>query len=75
MAARLKVKWEDPSAHSFIPTLLDTKPDGLYVSAFCPLCDKEEKSKVEVPGQPREGSTAVARIRAHLRQQHRKVAL
>ena len=75
MAVQIKVKWEDSSAHSFIPTLLEMKSDGLHVSAFCPLCDKEEKSKVEVPGQPREESASVSRIRAHLRQQHRKVAL
>lgn len=63
------------SAQSFIPTLLDIKHDGVYVIAFCPLCDSEEKSRIEYPGQPRHGAASVARIRAHLRLRHRKVQL
>ncbi len=75
MASLLKVKWEEPSALSFIPTLVEVKGDGAYVFAYCPLCDKEEKSKLDHPGQPRDGAASIARIRAHIRSQHRKVVL
>jgi hypothetical protein len=75
MANLLKAKREVSSGQTFIPTLLEQKPDGIYVNAFCPLCDKAEKSKVQHPGQTRDEAASVARIRAHIRERHGKVAI
>lgn len=75
MANLLKVKCEAPSVHSFIPTLLEQKPDGIYIHAFCPLCDVADKSKVQHTGQARDEAASVARIRAHLRERHGKLAI
>ena len=75
MANLLKVKHGPPPVQSFIPTLLEQKPDGIYINAFCPLCDKAEKSKVERPGQARDDAPSVARIRAHVRERHGKVVV
>lgn len=75
MAKLLKVKREAQSVQSFIPTLLEQKPDGIYINAFCPLCDKAEKSKVERPDLARDDAVSVARIRAHIRERHGKVVI
>jgi hypothetical protein len=53
-----------------IPTLVETSKEGLYLVAYCPVCDKSEKSKVEFPGQPREAAASVLKIRAHWNQRH-----
>ena len=57
MAILLKVKWEKPSAHSFILMLLERRHDGLNVSAFCRLCDKEEMTQIEDPQQSRHATS------------------
>jgi len=63
-----------PVSLPVIPTLLETGKDGLQVVAYCPVCDKSERSKVDYPGQPRSSVASVARIRAHWEKRHgRKV--
>jgi hypothetical protein len=60
------------SAPPVIPTLVEVNQDGLYLRAYCPLCDKSEQAKVEYLGQPRQSVASVARIRAHLQKRHRR---
>lgn len=55
-----------------IPTLVEVGKDGLYVVAYCPVCDKSERSKVAYAGQPRASVDSIARIRAHWQKKHRK---
>lgn len=82
MAIVLKLKQVEQSAgsephkrvrHSLvIPTLLEVNRDGIYLVAYCPVCDKLEKAKVEYAGQPRHSVASVAKIRRHLQQRHRR---
>lgn len=60
------------SVQPVIPTLVEVTKDGLYLVAYCPVCDKSEKAKVEYPGQSRHSVASVAKIRAHLQTRHRK---
>lgn len=60
------------SAPPAIPTLVEVNERGLFVRAYCPICDKSETSKVEYPGQPRDTVASVAKIRVHLQKRHRK---
>ena len=55
-----------------IPTLVEVNRDGIYLVAYCPVCDKSEKAKVEYAGQPRHSVASVAKIRRHLQQRHRR---
>lgn len=60
------------AAPPVIPTLVEVNEDGIFLRAYCPICDKSETAKVEYPGQPRDSVASVSKIRAHLRKQHRK---
>lgn len=60
-----------PSQLPVIPTLAEMNRDGLYLVAYCPVCDKSEKAKVAHAGQPRESVDSVIKIRAHLQRRHR----
>jgi len=55
-----------------IPTLVEVNRDGLYLVAYCPVCDKSEKAKVEYAGQPRHNVASVVKIRQHLAKRHRR---
>jgi ATP sulfurylase len=59
------------SSHYTIPTLLERKGGAMYAFAYCPICDKVEKSDDEGRGQQHALDTSVAKIRAHLRSVHR----
>jgi hypothetical protein len=58
------------SKHSTIPTLLERKGTVIFAFAYCPICDRVEKSNGEGHGQQFALDTAVAKIRAHLRMAH-----
>ena len=53
-----------------IPTLLERKGGVLSAFAYCPICDKVEKSSGEGGGQPNALDSAVAKIYQHLRLNH-----
>jgi hypothetical protein len=73
MDALLKARpMNDVDSPSVIPTLAEVNPDGLYLIAYCPFCDKSEKAKVTYPGQPREDVACVGKIRAHMQSRHRQ---
>jgi len=55
-----------------IPTLAELAHDGLYLVAYCPICDKSERAKIDYPGQPRNNIASVLKIRAHMQQRHRR---
>jgi ATP sulfurylase len=59
------------SKHYTIPTLLERKGAVIFALAYCPVCDKVEKSNGEGHGQQYALDTSVAKIRAHLRMAHR----
>lgn len=54
-----------------IPTLLERKGSTIYAFAYCPICDKAEKSSDGGRGQAHALNASVARIRAHMRLEHR----
>ena len=60
-----------PPPTPVIPTLVEVKPDGLYLVAYCPVCDKSEMAKVKYAGESRERVDSVIKIRAHLQRRHR----
>ena len=62
---------EIPPQLPVIPTLVEVNRDGLYLVAYCPVCDKSEKAKVAYAGQSRESVDSVIKIRAHLQRRHR----
>ena len=62
---------KSPPQSPVIPTLVEVNRDGLYLVAYCPVCDKSEKAKVAYAGQARESVDSVIKIRAHLQRRHR----
>jgi hypothetical protein len=58
------------SLDHFIPTLLERKSDGVYAFAYCPICDKVEKSSGDEYGEHRVTAASVAKIREHIRLRH-----
>jgi hypothetical protein len=50
---------------------LERKGGTIYAFAYCPVCDKAEKSSDHGRGPERALDSAVAKIRAHLRLEHR----
>jgi len=59
------------SARHFIPTLIERKAEGISAFAYCPICDKVEKSNDDERGELRATDTAIAKIRMHMRLRHR----
>jgi hypothetical protein len=53
-----------------IPTLVERKVGGFLAIAYCPVCDRAEKSNDEGRGQEHALDASVAKIRAHLRLAH-----
>jgi hypothetical protein len=53
-----------------IPTLLERNNVVLLAYAYCPVCDKVERSDDQGRGHQHALNASVAKIRAHLRSAH-----
>ena len=61
-----------PSSTSVkIATLVDHKREGLFVFAFCPICDHAEESRDEGTGRDGAKSSSIAKIQVHISKAHR----
>ena len=54
-----------------ISFLLDRKPGGISVVAFCPICDRAEESREKGQGQQEAVAGSIAKVRQHMRVRHR----
>lgn len=54
-----------------IPTLLEREGVAIVAFAYCPICNRVEKSDDEGCGQRQALESAIAKIQAHLRVAHR----
>ena len=61
-----------PVSPDQIGTLVDQQRDGLFVVAFCPICDRTEQAPA-ADEQSREYAAAasIAKIRIHIKNTHR----
>jgi hypothetical protein len=54
-----------------IPTLLDKRSDGIYIIAFCPICDKAEESPDCGNEQNQAATDSIRKVRRHMLLKHR----
>ena len=71
----MQLATDNLSARHFIPTLLERRAEGILVFAYCPICDKVEKSGENESGEQRAKAASIAKIQAHMRSRHRIAAV
>jgi hypothetical protein len=58
------------SSCCYVPTLLERRGGAIWAFAYCPICDKVEKSDDKGRSQEHALDASVAKIRTHMRLAH-----